>query len=314
MGLSNKIPKLPHIRQDCVRWGLRATRHLTTEFISASLQMWVARLLMLMLRDDCRHNGLSITATPGGERSHDRVRTAGPHSHQGEEHPAPVPVLVSPVVQSAETYLRSSARCSCWWGWGSTCLWSGCRTLQTTGYRSRRPPRSHRAARWWHRRLEDITDTTTLKLDIPSCVCVCVSVCVSFWPAFLRHMFMSQTSLQVLVSGSYTSTLFLTRGPSCPPAANSWPLSTPTPGPDTGGGSGVNTDTWKCDTFWFNTSQRWESGCWCFCRNWYKTNKLYYKFILSLHFHAVNRENTGLSYNSESVSLILVCTITHKVH
>lgn len=42
-------------------------------------------------------------------------------------------------------------------------------------------------------------------------------------------MFMSHTSLQALICGSYTSTLFLTRGPSCPPAAYSWPPNTPTP-------------------------------------------------------------------------------------
>lgn len=48
-------------------------------------------------------------------------------------------------------------------------------------------------------------------------------------PALRRHIFMSATCFQVFVPGSYTSTLFLTKGPSCPPVAYSCPLSTPTP-------------------------------------------------------------------------------------
>lgn len=48
-------------------------------------------------------------------------------------------------------------------------------------------------------------------------------------PAFRRHIFMSHTSRQLLVCGSNTSTVFLTSGPSWPPAAYSWPPSTPTP-------------------------------------------------------------------------------------
>lgn len=49
-------------------------------------------------------------------------------------------------------------------------------------------------------------------------------------PAFLRQRFMSATGLQQLVSGLYTSTLFLTKGPSCPPTAYRSPSRTPTPG------------------------------------------------------------------------------------
>lgn len=48
-------------------------------------------------------------------------------------------------------------------------------------------------------------------------------------PAFRRHMFMSATCFQAFMAGSYTSQLFLTSGPSCPPTANSRPFSTPTP-------------------------------------------------------------------------------------
>lgn len=48
-------------------------------------------------------------------------------------------------------------------------------------------------------------------------------------PAFLRHMFISATCFHVLVAGSYTSQLFLTKGPSCPPTAYSRHFNTPTP-------------------------------------------------------------------------------------
>lgn len=57
-------------------------------------------------------------------------------------------------------------------------------------------------------------------------------------PAFLRQRFMSATGLQQLVSGLYTSTLFLTKGPSCPPTAYRSPSRTPTPGDYQG-------DTWN---------------------------------------------------------------------
>lgn len=56
---------------------------------------------------------------------------------------------------------------------------------------------------------------------------------VNTGPAFRRHMFMSHTSRQLLVCGSKTSTLFLTSGPSWPPAAYSRPPSTPTPAQET---------------------------------------------------------------------------------
>lgn len=52
---------------------------------------------------------------------------------------------------------------------------------------------------------------------------------MSSLPAFRRHMFISATCFQVLETGSYTSQLFLTNGPSCPPTAYSRPFSTPTP-------------------------------------------------------------------------------------
>ena len=48
-------------------------------------------------------------------------------------------------------------------------------------------------------------------------------------PAFLRHRCMSLTWDQLLVSWLYTSTLFLTNGPSWPPTAYNRPSTTPTP-------------------------------------------------------------------------------------
>lgn len=48
-------------------------------------------------------------------------------------------------------------------------------------------------------------------------------------PAFLLHIAISATGVQVLVSGLYDSTLFLTRGPSWPPTAYKLPSKTPTP-------------------------------------------------------------------------------------
>lgn len=46
-----------------------------------------------------------------------------------------------------ETYQHNFVHCSCWWEWGSTCLWLGCKTLQRTDCRTRHLHRSHTAAR-----------------------------------------------------------------------------------------------------------------------------------------------------------------------
>lgn len=48
-------------------------------------------------------------------------------------------------------------------------------------------------------------------------------------PAFLRHMCMSATRVHLFVSWLNDSTLFLTRGPSCPPTAYRILSRTPTP-------------------------------------------------------------------------------------
>ena len=52
---------------------------------------------------------------------------------------------------------------------------------------------------------------------------------IVYLPAFLLQLYISASCDHELVSGLYTSTEFLTNGPSCPPTAYSSPSTTPTP-------------------------------------------------------------------------------------
>lgn len=145
-----------------------------------------------------------------------------------------VSIVTAPFIHAAVSpaHLHNCAPCSCRWAVVSICPTLDCKTLRRPGCSCRRlpPPRTASCSR--RTRLSGNTDTGSQVAShrATSRQRGSRSPAQPALPAFRRHMFMSATCRQLLLLGSYTSQLFLTRGPSWPPTAYSRPFSTPTPG------------------------------------------------------------------------------------